>query len=28
MVRNGLDDETILKVLGGNFLRVLSQVIG
>ena len=28
MVQRGLDDETILKVLGGNFMRVLEQVIG
>lgn len=28
MVWRGLDDETILKVLGGNFLRVLRAVTG
>lgn len=28
MVQHGLDDETILKVLGGNFMRVLREVIG
>lgn len=28
MVRYGLDDETIVKVLGGNFMRVIEQVIG
>ncbi|HUS81408.1 MAG TPA: membrane dipeptidase [Armatimonadota bacterium] len=28
MVERGLDDETILKVLGGNFMRVLREVIG
>lgn len=27
MVRRGWDDETIVKVLGGNFLRVLEQVL-
>ena len=28
LVARGLDDETILKVLGGNFMRVLRQVTG
>lgn len=28
MVRRGFTDETILKVLGGNFLRVFEQVLG
>jgi len=27
LVQRGFDDETVLKVLGGNFLRVLRQVI-
>ncbi len=28
LVARGLDDETVLKVLGGNFMRVLGEVIG
>ncbi len=28
LVRRGFDDETVLKVLGGNFLRVLREVAG
>jgi len=28
LVQRGFDDETVLKVLGGNFLRVLREVIG
>jgi membrane dipeptidase len=28
MVSRGFDDETILKVLGGNFLRVVEEVWG
>jgi len=28
MVARGFDDEVILKVLGGNFMRVMRQVIG
>jgi len=28
MVRYGLDDETILKVLGGNFMRVIEEAMG
>lgn len=26
--RRGLDDETLVKVLGGNYLRVMSEVLG
>lgn len=28
LVQRGFDDETVLKVLGGNFLRVLREIIG
>ncbi len=28
LVQRGFDDETVLKVLGGNFLRVLREVVG
>ncbi|MEA3400891.1 MAG: membrane dipeptidase [Armatimonadota bacterium] len=28
LVEQGFDDETILKVLGGNFMRVLREVVG
>ncbi len=28
LAERGFDDETVLKVLGGNFLRVIRQVIG
>jgi membrane dipeptidase len=28
LVQRGFDDETVLKVLGGNFLRVMREVIG
>ena len=28
MAGRGLDEETILKILGGNFLRVFAQVWG
>ena len=28
LVQRGLDDETVLKILGGNFLRVIREVVG
>lgn len=28
LVARGFDDETILKVLGGNFLRVIGEIVG
>lgn len=28
LVQRGFDDETILKILGGNFMRVIRQVVG
>lgn len=28
LMRRGFDDETVLKILGGNFMRVLRKVIG